>query len=77
MMILPYKAPEISPAIKNTRPLSRKLIFFQVFNGYRYSAKDGLQSMWAEMLFIVFIVYFSFREVSRMLKQGRLAANTI
>ncbi|XP_066922168.1 polycystin family receptor for egg jelly-like [Clytia hemisphaerica] len=45
---------------------------FKVFNGYRYSAKDGLQSMWAEMLFIIFMLYYSAREISRMLKQGCL-----
>lgn len=42
---------------------------FKVFNGYRYSAKDGLQSMWAEMLFIIFIIYFAVREMRKLLKQ--------
>ena len=42
---------------------------FKVFNGYRYSAKDGLQSMWAEMVFIGFIIYFAVREVRKLLKQ--------
>ena len=41
---------------------------FKVFNGYRYSAKDGLQSMWAEFVFICFIIYFGVREVRKMLK---------
>jgi len=42
---------------------------FKVFNGYRYSAKDGLQSMWAEMIFILFILYFTGRELYKMIKQ--------
>eukprot|EP00111_Clytia_hemisphaerica_P007273 TCONS_00021135-protein len=41
---------------------------FKVFNGYRYSAKDGLQSMWAEMIFICFIIYFGVIEIRKMLK---------
>ena len=42
---------------------------FKVFNGYRYSAKDGLQSMWAELVFIVFILYFTGHEVRKIIKQ--------
>ena len=41
---------------------------FKVFNGYRYSAKDGLQSMWTEFVFIGFIIYFGVREIRKMLK---------
>jgi len=44
---------------------------FKVFNGYRYSAKDGLQSMWAEMVFILFICYFTVREIRKLMKQKR------
>ena len=44
---------------------------FKVFNGYRYSAKDGIQSMWAEMVFILFICYFTVREIRKFLKQKR------
>ena len=42
---------------------------FKVFNGYRYSAKDGLQSMWAELLFICFVIYFGVREARKLIKQ--------
>lgn len=41
---------------------------FKVFNGYRYSAKDGIQSMWAEIIFICCIIYFTVREIRKMLK---------
>jgi len=42
---------------------------FKVFNGYRYSAADGLGSLWAELVFICFIVYFGVREIRKMIKQ--------
>ena len=44
---------------------------FKIFNGYRYSAKDGLQSMWAEFVFIAFIIYFTVREFRKFLKQKK------
>lgn len=44
---------------------------FKIFNGYRYSAKDGLQSMWAEFVFIAFIIYFTVREVRKVLTQKK------
>lgn len=42
---------------------------FKVFNGYRYSAANGLGSLWAELVFICFIGYFSVREIRKMIKQ--------
>lgn len=42
---------------------------FQVFNGYRYSAANGLQTLWAELVFICFIIYFSVREIRKLIKQ--------
>ena len=44
---------------------------FKIFNGYRYSAKDGIQSMWAEMVFICFIIYFTVREIRKVMKQKK------
>jgi len=42
---------------------------FKVFNGYRYSAANGLGSLWAELVFICFIGYFSVREIRKIIKQ--------
>eukprot|EP00111_Clytia_hemisphaerica_P021129 TCONS_00062242-protein len=41
---------------------------FKVFNGYRYSAKEGLQSLWAELVFICFITFFAIREIRKMIR---------
>lgn len=42
---------------------------FKVFNGYRYSLDSNLKSRLTELVFIIFVVYFTVREFRKLLKQ--------
>ena len=44
---------------------------FKIFNGYRYALDSNIGSRVLEAVFVFFVVYFTAKEIKKMIKQGK------